>query len=174
MSTKTTSSKVSNSLFLVRQPIKAASSKEVVVEAVNHVAIIDCSGSMYAELPRIREQLKKRIPKLLKEQDTLSVIWFSGRGQCGVLLEAEPIATLTDLQAVNGAIDRWLKTVGLTGFKEPIELVSKLVATVAKKNSNPFAMFFMSDGCDNQWSRQEILKAVELVSGKLASASFVE
>lgn len=172
--TTTASSKVSDSLYLVRQTIGAKAPAKPVETPTNHIAIIDCSGSMYSDIPRIREQLKKRIPKLLKEQDTLSVIWFSGRGQCGILLEAEPVATLTDLQAVNAALDRWLRTVGLTGFKEPIELVSSLVEKVSKKNKNPFAMFFMSDGCDNQWSRQEILKAVEAVAGKLASAAFVE
>lgn len=169
------SHKVSNSLHLVRHVLSNKSAPAKPVETpVNHVAIIDCSGSMYYDLPNIREQLKKRIPKLLGEKDTLSVIWFSGRGQFGTLLEAEPVSTLKDLQEVNKAVDRWLRPVGLTGFKEPLEEAGKLVDRVGKKNGNPFALFFMSDGCDNQWNRQEILKAAEKTAGGLASSTFVE
>lgn len=177
MASKTThtSHKITDSLYLVRQPVgtKPPPAKPVEVPS-NKILIVDCSGSMYSDLPRLREQVKRRTPKILKEQDTLSIIWFSGRGQCGILLEAEPVATLADLQMVNQAIDRWLKPVGLTGFKEPIDLVSKLAATIAKKNSNPLDMIFMSDGCDNQWSRAEILKSVEAIASKVASAAFVE
>lgn len=171
---KMTSHQVSDSLFLVRQEVgKKAPAKPAEVP-VNHVAVIDCSGSMSGDLPRIREQLKKRMPKILGDKDTLSVIWFSGRGQYGALLEAEPVSTLADLQEVNKAIDRWLRPVGLTGFKEPMEEAASLVARVGKKNKNPFALFFMSDGCDNQWDRREILKATEKTAGGLASATFVE
>jgi hypothetical protein len=130
---------------------------------------------MYGELPKIREQLKKRLPKLLKEKDTISIVWFSGRGEFGTLLEAEPVATLADLKEVNAAIDRWIKSIGLTGFKEPLEEVSKLIDRVGKKTKGSvFSLFFMSDGCDNQWSRADILKAVEKAAGGLASAAFVE
>jgi hypothetical protein len=171
-----TSFKISDNLYLVQQslPKKAQATAVKVESPVNHIAVIDCSGSMYGELPKIREQFKKRIPKLLKKDDTLSVIWFSGRGQFGALLEAEPVATLTELQEINGAIDKYLQCVGLTGFKEPIQEAKKLIERVGKKNKNPFALFFMSDGWDNQWSKQEILKAIEDTSAGLSSATFVE
>jgi len=167
--------KVSDGLFLVRQPVaKVAAPAKPAETPVNHIVVIDCSGSMYGELPKIREQLKKKLPKLIGDKDTLSVIWFSGRGEFGALLEAEPVATLADLADVNKAIDRWLKPVGLTGFKEPLEEVSKLIDRVAKKNKAVFSLFFMSDGCDNQWSRADILKTVEKAAGGLSSATFVE
>lgn len=175
MNTSTTSHKVSESLYLVRQTINKTAPKKVAVSPpINHIAVIDCSGSMYRDLPRIREQLKKRIPKLLGERDTLSVIWFSGRNQFGTLLECEPVSTLVDLQEVNQAIDRWLKPVCLTGFKQPIEEAAKLVARIQKKNNGSFALFFMSDGHDNQWNRQEILRTVEASTGDIASCTFVE
>jgi len=172
----TTSYKVSDALYLVRQalPAKTAPAVSKVEPSANYIAILDCSGSMYSELPKIREQLKKRIPKLMKKGDTLSIIWFSGRGQFGTLLEAEPIATLTELQEVHGAIDRYLQCVGLTGFKEPLIEAKKVIERVSKKNKNPFALVFMSDGWENQWSKQEILKAIEDTSAGLSSATFVE
>lgn len=164
---------IDKGLYLVEHELFGESVKHV-ESNTNHIAIIDCSGSMYGDLPRLREQLKRKLPKMMREGDTLSLIWFSGRGEFGTLLENEPIATLTDLADVNKAIDRWLKPMGLTGFKEPLAEVTKLVERVAKKNKNPFALFFMSDGCDNQWPRADILKAVEDAAGKLAAAVFVE
>jgi len=150
-----TSYKVADSLFLVQQEVgsKKKTAKPAKV-ATNHILVIDCSGSMSWDLPKIREQLKKKLPKLLDQDDTISIVWFSGRGQFGTLLEAEPVATLTDLQALNQAIDRWLRP--------------------KKRPKSVFSLFFMSDGHDNQWGRQEIIKATEEVAGGLASATFVE
>lgn len=174
--THATSFVVADKLYLVRQevPQKGKVAAKPAEVPTNHVAIIDCSGSMYGELPRIRQQLKQRLPKILKAGDTFSIIWFSGRGQFGALLEGEPVATLTDLATVNQAIDRWLQPQGLTGFKEPLEEVTRLIARVGKKNANPFALFFLSDGCDNCWGRADILKAVEKAAGVVAQATFVE
>jgi hypothetical protein len=171
----TISHSIDKNLYLVRQPVTKV--KPVAVRPpVHHVAVIDCSGSMSSELPKIREQLKKRLPKLLHKDDTISIVWFSGRGQFGTLIEAEPVATLADLQEVNHAIDRWLKPVGLTGFKEPMEEVDRLIGKIGKQGPKDavFALFFMSDGCDNQWSRPDIVRAVEKTGKQLASATFVE
>ena len=172
-----TSFALDKKLFLVRQeiPQKSATPAKKVEPPTNHLLIVDCSGSMYGELPKIRAQLKARLPKILKERDTFSIIWFSGRGQFGALLEAEPVATLTDLATVNRAIDRWLQPQGLTGFKEPLEEVERLVGRVkAKSGGNPFALIFMSDGCDNCWNRGDVLKAVEKAAGAVQSTTFVE
>ena len=167
---------VADELFLVHQELKKTKEKAKSVEVpTNHLLVIDCSGSMWGELPKIRDQLKKKLPKLIGVKDTVSIIWFSGRGQFGTLLEAEPVATLTDLQDVNKAIDRWLQPIGLTGFKEPLQEVSALIKRVgAKRAGSVFSLFFMSDGCDNQWNRAEILKTVEEAAGGLSGATFVE
>lgn len=167
--------KISDSLYLITQQVSKESPKAPAAIPTNHIAVVDCSGSMYSELPKIREQLKKKLPKLISEKDTFSMIWFSGRGEFGTLIEAEPVATLKDLSDVNRAIDRWLKCVGLTGFKEPLEEVARLIERVRQKRpGSVFSLFFMSDGHDNQWSRPDILKALEKAAGGLASAAFVE
>src|SRR4051812_7410323 len=154
---------ISKDLFLVNQKHSTDQAPKVAVELpTNHFAVIDCSGSMYHDLPRIREQLKRKLPKLLKEQDTISLIWFSGRGEFGTLLEAEPVATLTDLKAVEHAIDRWLKPCGLTGFTEPIQEAGRVVERVAKaRPGSVSSLLFLSDGCDNQGTRAGILKVME-------------
>lgn len=174
--TKPQSFKVADSLYLVHQTVSEAEAPaEPEPVPTNHVAVIDCSGSMYYDLPKIREQLKKKIPKILGDRDTLSVVWFSGRREFGTLLEGEPVSTLADLKQVEKAIDRWLRPVGLTGFKEPMEEVADLAQRLAKKTpGSVFSLFFMSDGCDNQWGRPEILKAVAKSGPLMASSTFVE
>jgi hypothetical protein len=170
-----TSFAVSDALYLISLPVSGKEPAKPKEMPTNHVVVIDCSGSMSYELPQIRDQLKKKLPKLLKDKDTISVVWFSGRSQYGTLLEAEPVATLADLKDVESAIDRWLRPVGLTGFKEPLESIPALVAKVALKTpGSTFSLFFMSDGCDNQWSRPDILKAVEAVGSCVSAATFVE
>lgn len=171
----TQSFKVADKLYLVRHPVphdKAPPAKPAEIPT-DHIMIYDCSGSMSWDLPKIREQVKKKLPKMLKKDDTFSAIWFSGRGQCGILLEKEPVATLTDLAAVNKAVDRWLAPQGLTGFKEPLEKAIDLAGKLGGKG-RVVSLTFMSDGCDNQWPRGDILKVVEKLGPKVNSSTFVE
>lgn len=170
----TTSFKVSNDLWLVRHPITSGVVKLVEVKT-SHILVIDCSGSMSSDLPKVREQLKQKLPKLLRKEDIISIIWFSGRNEYGVLLEAEPVATLKDLKDVEQALDRWLRPICLTGFLQPLQEVSKLIERINKKCPGYISsLFFISDGCDNCSSRTDILKVVENLAPMLSSATFVE
>jgi len=139
-------------------------------EPTNHILVIDCSGSMYHDLPSIRKQLKNKLPSLVKENDTVSIIWFSGRGECGILQKRVKVANITDLQHLNDAIDRWLKPVCLTGFKEPLEQALE----ICTEEEGVYSLFFLTDGYDNQWSKSEILGAVANIKDYVASATFVE
>lgn len=140
-----TSFEVTKSLYLVVQPkpgdVKPAPKKS----SVNHLMITDISGSMWGEIDRIRDHLKTKLPKMMKEGDTFSLIAFSGRGQVYRILTGEPIATLPDLKKVNETIDRWLRCVGATGFKEPIEEITNVVKDIEKLNKNPLSVFFLTD-----------------------------
>lgn len=160
-------------LYLVQQTIDTGDIPPP-PKGVNHIAVIDCSSSMAGDLGRIREQLKKRLPHLLNAGDTFSLIWFSGRGECGVLCEGESVETLRDLVKLNYAIDRWLRPIGLTGFKEPLQVVEALTTQLWLLNKNPCAIFFMSDGCDNQWRHNEILRVAAKLAPCIISATFVE
>ena len=137
----------------------------------NHIVVVDCSGSMYADLPKIRTHLKNKIPTMVKQDDTLTVIWFSGRNQYGVLFEGAEVHGLTDLTQINHTIDRYLTTVGMTGFKQPLE---EVLAVVNRAKSMQHSMIFMSDGYDNEWSKSDIIKACADLSDSLVSACFVE
>ena len=170
--------KVADSLYLVRQSIdtKAAQQAKPAEQPTNHILVIDCSGSMYGDLPQIRGQLKKKLPKMLKTSDTISIIWFSGRDQYGVLLENEPVATLTDLKTVEDAIDRWLRPQGLTAFEGPLAEAGQVVTRIQKaRPGSAFSLIFMSDGCDNSSSsRANIFKSLDKAAAGMAAATFVE
>jgi hypothetical protein len=90
---------------------------------VNHIFVVDVSGSMHYDLPLIRKQLKNKLPSLLNENDTITIIWFSGKNEAGILKEEVEVKTLKTLDDLNNAIDRWLVPIGLTAFLKPLELV---------------------------------------------------
>ncbi len=169
---------INDKLFLNRANVsKADAVKAQDVEVPTNILLVfDCSGSMSWTIPQIREQVKKKVPKLMKDGDTLSITWFSGRGEFGTLLEAEPIASVKDLATVNAAIDRWLKPVGLTGFVDPLNEVAALIQRIgAKRPGTAFSLFFLTDGCDNSsGGKDQILKALDKAAPGLSAATFVE
>lgn len=136
----------------------------------NHILVIDCSGSMSYDLPKIRQQLKNKLPSTVKENDTVSLVWFSGRGEFGCLVDRVKVNDLNDLNRLNTSIDRWLKPIGCTGFVEPLHTVEDLM----KELQGVYSMMFLTDGCDNEWSRSEILEATRSLGSCLAGAVFVE
>lgn len=141
----------------------------------DHVFCVDVSGSMSSELALVREHVKNRIPMVVRPGDTLSMIAFSGRGQVYPIFTALPIQNLQSLAAVHDAIDRLLRPIGLTGFKEPLDKCAETFEELKKKRPNALRnLVFMSDGCDNQWSRQQILDSVDKLVGKFQDASFIE
>ena len=70
-----TSIKIADKLFLIKLTLDQVEAKPV-ESPTNHIVVIDCSGSMCGQLPQIREQLKRKLPKLIGPEDTLSLIWF--------------------------------------------------------------------------------------------------
>ena len=85
----TTSYKIASDLFLVWETAPVAKTPAAPKpKPTNHVVVIDVSGSMSYELPKLRTQLKDKLVHLLRDDDTVSIIWFSGRGEFGVLTEA--------------------------------------------------------------------------------------
>jgi Mg-chelatase subunit ChlD len=142
---------------------------------VNHIIVLDCSGSMAGDLPAIRQQLKNKLPSLVQEGDTITIIWFSAKGQFGVLKEEVEVRSLTDLSDLNNAIDRFLRPIGLTGFKEPLEETLRVIQRITKnRKDTAFSLFFLTDGHDNQWSDPQNLAAVKALQPVLSSAVFVE
>lgn len=138
--------------------------------ACNHVYVVDVSGSMYRDLPKIRQHLKNIIGVVAAPEDTFSVIWFSGKKQCGVVFENVLVSDASTIAMMHNAIDRYLVPVCLTGFVDPIQLALTLNLDPTKVNS----FIMMTDGYDNQFSKTEILNAAGMLPSKFASSTFIE
>lgn len=164
---------IADGLYLVHKNITKTSTKINTQVQTDHIVLIDCSGSMYNELPQIRQQLKNKLPMMLKPEDTVSIIWFSSRNQYGVVVEAVAMRTAVDLSGVHRAIDNFLKPIGMTGFVDPLEEVGRLIGRI-QKPGRAINLFFMSDGHDNQWRQNEIIAAVEKLKPIVSSAAVVE
>jgi len=165
-----------NGKFFYNQNVKSDSSETKVVDiSSHHTFIIDCSGSMWGELSQIKKDLYNKISTMLKPNDSVTIIWFSGKGQYGVLLEDYHVDSAITLTKVKDLIDKYLTTVGLTAFKEPIIELKEVIKRVNGRNKEMLhTMFFLTDGYDNCWSTKEIISAIESVKEEVSSAIIVE
>lgn len=140
------------------------------VSSCNHVYVVDVSGSMYGSLPEVRNNLKNAITSSMKDGDTLTVIYFSGKGQTGTVFEKLKIDSIDAITKVQSAIDRWLVPVGLTSFVDPIELAMSIQFEPGTVNS----FIMMTDGADNANTRQSIMNSVEKLKDKFSYINFIE
>lgn len=128
----------------------------------NHIFVCDVSGSMYYELPLIKKQLKNKLSSIMKEGDTISIIWFSGNNQAGILKEEVEVKSLTTLSNLHDAIDKWLKPIGLTAFLKPLELVKDVVKRIKNNRTDSnFSLIFLSDGYNNDCPWNDVVTTLE-------------
>lgn len=143
--------------------------------STHHLFIIDCSGSMWGELSQIRTDLYNKISTLLQKQDSVSIIWFSGRNQFGTIIENFKINSDQSLKNLRTVIERELTPRGLTAFKEPLVEAKELIQRINQTDSDMVhSLFFLTDGHDNNYSDSEILSSVSDVKDYLVSATIVE
>lgn len=162
------------SLFAIDLAADAPAAKPMAVKT-HHILQIDCSGSMSDQLPLIRKHIKNRVASLVKEGDLLSIGWFSGRIDYGILLETVEIKDLVDLSPVHAAVDRYLRPMGLTGFVGPLRKTAELLKDVQRQHpQHANSLFFMSDGHDNQWNRTDVLAACRELAPLVSSPVIVE
>ena len=129
---------------------------------------------MYYELPEIRKDLYNKISTLLKPHDSVTIIWFSGRGQYGVILEDFMLKSNISLNQMRASIDKYLTPVGLTSFKEPLEEIKRVILRVNSKPDILHTMFFLTDGHDNQSSDSAIIETIKSVKDDLNASTIVE
>jgi len=165
--------KISNGLAINKIVLDKKTDGNVVQSGKNVVFAIDVSGSMYGELSKIRQQLKNKIPNLIGINDTISIIWFSGRNSSGVLKEGVQVNNLSDLQMLNDSIDRFLVPMGCTAFLPPVKLAESVVDNLAS-NGKYFSFIFLSDGYNNDSVWSEVIDALGKLEPKVSSATFIE
>ena len=143
--------------------------------STHHLLIIDCSGSMWGELSQIRGDLYNKISTILQPQDSVSILWFSGRGQFGVIVENYKNQSDNSLKNLRVVLERELQPKGLTAFKDPLVEAAAVIERVNNTDSNfVHSLFFLTDGYDNSYSDSEILQSVNAFKDQLVSASVVE
>jgi uncharacterized protein YegL len=142
------------------------------VTGVNYYVVVDVSGSMSGELHKIRAQLKNKVSSLLRDDDTLTIVWFSSDSQCGVLKENVKVTNLVQLNDLHAAIDRFLKPMSCTAFRKPLELVKSIIDNYG--SSNPNVLIFLTDGYNNDCSWKDVMQNLSVLNGSLASSMFVE
>lgn len=143
------------------------------VALTNHVLVTDISGSMYQALPDLRSHLKENLASLVKPEDTISLLYFSSKGDFGVVFSGRQINSATDLSELNSLIDRFLKPSGCTGFVEPLKLAID-TADSLKKPNYVNSLVFMTDGYDNCWRSDDILKVAEQLPQSFENVTIIE
>lgn len=168
--------KITNNLFLNRQTIKNDPRTDADPgwrPPVNHIWIYDRSGSMYHELPNLAADLIKRAYNIVAG-DTISIAYFSGRGEYNFILKGFKISAEGDYHALEDAINRNKTTIGLTCFSEILSNVPQVCDDLVVFTDR-FALTFFTDGhpTDERGGLTDIRKAVKALNGRITSALFV-
>ncbi len=166
--------KLDENYYLISQEVNSNVTVEV-AKKTNHIFVVDVSGSMSGQLNYIRTQLKNKLSNLMKEGDTISIVWFSGSRDAGILKEEVEVKSLKTLTDLHDAIDKWLRPVGLTAFLKPLELTKDLIGRIKKNRPDSvFSMIFLTDGCNNDCPWNEVIKTLKGLENDIASSTFVE
>ena len=166
--------KIDENYYLATQEINSDVTVEV-TKKTNHVFVVDVSGSMYYDLPLIRTQLKNKLSNIMKDGDTISIVWFSGRHDAGILKEEVEVKSLKTLSDLNDAIDKWLRPVGLTAFLKPLQLVEELIGRIkTNRPDTAFSMIFLTDGYNNDCPWNEVISTLKGLENDIVSSTFVE
>ena len=166
--------KINSNYHLITQVVSDAVTVQV-AKRTNHIFLVDVSGSMSYELHLIRKQLKNNLSSIMNEGDTITIIWFSGYNECGILKEEVEVRSLKTLEDLNKAIDRWLTPIGLTAFCKPLHLTTEVIGRVKKNRPDSlFSLVFLTDGHNNNCEFSDVLKTLKTLEPELAAACFVE
>lgn len=172
---KIESYKIPNSLAINRMVLEDGSSVSQTSAPTNIIFCCDVSYSMAGSLSKMRKQLKNRIPDLVAAGNSITIIWFSGRGQAGILKEEVYVNNLSDLQKLNDAIDRFLVPIGMTSFLDPIKLASEAIDRMSLTRPDSINSFiFLTDGYNNDSSWSSILESLEQLESRVSSSAFIE
>lgn len=167
--------KIDQGFHLISQQVSDRRVVANVTKPTNHVFVVDVSGSMSRELPHIRTQLKNKLSTLMNPGDTISIIWFSGNNQAGILKEEVEVKSLKTLTDLHEAVDRWLKPVCLTAFLKPLQLTKEVVQRIKQNRPNSaFSLIFLTDGYNNDCPWPKVVETLKEIEPDFSSSVFVE
>ncbi len=146
--------------------------KEEIKEVKKHVIYcVDISGSMYNDLPSLRDHLKNSIV-INNDGLILSLVAFSGKNECYTILNHYHVDSLKDIQNVHALIDKYLQPLCLTAFLQPLESTKDLIEKSTEEMSHN--LIFMTDGYNNDSPFSEVLEKLSELEPMVDSATFIE
>jgi hypothetical protein len=114
--------------------------KKIFDSRIHFIQVLDRSGSMSQHIDKLLDNVKSTID-VMENNDLLSVIWFSGPGQCKVLLKgASPRETNLKKQ-----LDTLKSTLGITCFSEALEEAKEVIKDLGDLCDN-FVVSLFTDG----------------------------
>ena len=160
-----------NEQFVTVEP--QAESK--VKAAVNHIWLVDRSGSMSQELPRLIEDLKQR-HRELAAGDTLSFGYFSSEGQYRFVFKGLKLTTEEDHNKLDQELNKYKQSLSLTCFSEILEDSLNVIEELSWI-STKFALWLFTDGYpvvgNYKKEVENIRTALGKLESKLTSAQFI-
>jgi von Willebrand factor type A domain len=115
--------------------------QQVSVERLHHIHILDRSYSMYSDLPQLIENVKDTLT-VMDENDLISVIWFSGEGECKTVFKGKSKRDMDDIKVM---LDALKHPVGMTCFSESLEASLEVIEDLKVLCPN-FSITFFTDG----------------------------
>ena len=135
----------------------------------HYIFALDLSGSMSSSISSLKSDLKNKISTMISPKDYLSIIYFSGKNQAGIILEKYNISDPDGLTNAHQAIDRWVMPMGLTAFEKPLNIAKELTN---KADIN--VLLFMTDGYNNDCSTESVIEAAKDLNEYFDATYFVE
>jgi hypothetical protein len=142
---------------------------------VNHIFIVDVSGSMTHALPQLANDLVDKV-KELPNGDTVTLGWFSSEGDYRFVIKGFKITGGDDFKVLEDTIRKNLHPRGCTCFSEILTDTYQVVEDLSAFGTD-FALFFFTDGYPvvSNYAKEivNLQKAIERVRGKIATALLV-
>jgi hypothetical protein len=146
--------------------------EEVEVDRLHHIHILDRSGSMSWDLPKLIENVKETLD-LMSDNDLISVIWFSGEKQCKTVFKGKSKRDKEDIVKI---LDTLKNTVGLTCFSEPLREVNEVIEDLKVLCEN-FSVTFFTDGQPCVYDYDAEMKAIwenmDVIKGKVMALNAI-
>jgi len=159
---------IKKDLYLVSEKFETHDRKETKVrQRVNHLLILDASGSMYGTMERLVEDVINQISQF-DPNDTISVGWFSSKGEFGWLVKG---MSVREEKAIAHTLrdHRW--AYNMTCFSDILADTENVIDDL-KAVSNTFSLMFFSDGQVNQ-EAHTIKKNLTKLAPKLSVSMFI-
>ena len=163
-------------LYLNEQFVTVEPQAETKVRAaVNHIWLVDRSGSMSRELPRLIEDLKLR-HRELNTQDTLSFGYFSSEGMYRFVFKGLKLTTEEDHNKLDQELNKYKQSLSLTCFSEILQDSLNVIEELSWISTN-FALWLFTDGYPvvNNYKKEveSISSALSKLESRLTSAQFI-